>query len=634
MAEHKSWDELLWLYITNDLSSADRRMFERYLAESAARRDEVAQWDKLAAAVQEDAQGRVSELPPLNLLVSAASPELVNHVKPSLNGSSSHKYSDMSMRMERQEMTVSTTLMRPDGRFANKRTPISLTLVAALLAVVIFAGLLFMLNNRPPDDSAHLGAGIDTGGNDQQPGLLATGLPSSTPLPTDDNNAPLIGVVRGAQSVPLYDGPDVSYDEIDRVAVGTTVQLLGQNASGTWYNVRVLDEMTGWLASDVVIFEVVNRPPLAVVTGTPIPVNPSLIPTYNSADLSPTLPALSSSSTPVPTATFTPTASPLVPMPSSLPPTAVPPGSAIPGQQRNPLASITPSVMQPIVSAPARLAQQIMIPNGDIAQTIAWAGQHIITGGYNGISLFAVDDSGSGGASTAAGVIAVAVSPDEERLAALDWEANLTLWDISLADPIGFVVEIADTPLWGDLVFNSDGTRLYSTLGDAVYLESESLEFRRFAEAVRGFPYTNADQTLAVVAVEGNAAVVDMVTLQPLVQLPISMESVQRVAFSDTHVAIFDDRQIVVAEVASGEQRSTVRVGGVVTDVVFSPDGTTLAYLTNNPDIRGAWVWDLSEESPYAAFVFDAILNDLVFSPDSNQLAIASSEGRVFILDM
>lgn len=148
----KSWDELLFLYLTGRLSSEDRAEFEQYMAESEIHRAEVDEWRKLADAVRQDADSRVGQLP---ILTPTFYQRLQSGQQPSLNGS------HPSQLKERKIMNITQVTDFEDRR--KSKPSRSITLAAALLAVIAFAAALIFANGQKPDGEIISGAQVQSG---------------------------------------------------------------------------------------------------------------------------------------------------------------------------------------------------------------------------------------------------------------------------------------------------------------------------------------------------------------------------------------------------------------------------------------------------------------------------------------
>lgn len=131
------------------------------------------------------------------------------------------------------------------------------------------------------------------------PRLTATPIPTRTPLPTftftpspttpaptaTDTLAPtatatIVGIIQSLQRVNIRNGPGVDFDAFASLPPGTGVQIIGQNAEGTWYNIRMEDGDEGWVVARLLFIEDTPTPfPTATASpdltalflGTPLP---------------------------------------------------------------------------------------------------------------------------------------------------------------------------------------------------------------------------------------------------------------------------------------------------------------------------------------------------------------------------
>src|SRR5690606_21446792 len=135
------------------LSSEDRADFERYLAESEIYRAELDEWCKLADSVRTEADSRVDQVP---ALTPAFYQRLQSGLQPSPNGSHS------ALSKERNIMNIAhVTAFEERPKTKSSR---SITLAAALLAVIAFAAALLFANGQQPDgDSSLSGVQIQSG---------------------------------------------------------------------------------------------------------------------------------------------------------------------------------------------------------------------------------------------------------------------------------------------------------------------------------------------------------------------------------------------------------------------------------------------------------------------------------------
>lgn len=177
----KSWDELLFLYLTGRLSSEDRADFKVYLAESEIHRAEVDEWHKLADAVHQGADSRVGQLP---VLTPTFYQRLQSGQQPSLNGSHSSQ--------PRKRKIMNITQVTDFEVHRKPKSSRSITLAAALLAVIVFTGVLLFANGQRPDGESPL-SGVQL--------LQATS--TSSPVPTTLLPLATATVVE-AQANPIY----------------------------------------------------------------------------------------------------------------------------------------------------------------------------------------------------------------------------------------------------------------------------------------------------------------------------------------------------------------------------------------------------------------------------------------------
>jgi len=131
------------------------------------------------------------------------------------------------------------------------------------------------------------------------PRLTATPIPTRTPLPTftytpspttpppsaTNTLAPtatptVFGIIQSLQRVNIRNGPGVDFEAFESLAPGTGVQVIGQNAEGSWYNIKLDDGDEGWVVSRLLFIEDTPTPfPTATASpdmtalflGTPLP---------------------------------------------------------------------------------------------------------------------------------------------------------------------------------------------------------------------------------------------------------------------------------------------------------------------------------------------------------------------------
>jgi hypothetical protein len=131
------------------------------------------------------------------------------------------------------------------------------------------------------------------------PRLTATPIPTRTPFPTftftpsPTTPAPsatntlvptatptVVGIIQSIQRVNIRNGPGVDFEAFEALAPGTGVQIIGQNAEGSWYNIRLEDGDEGWVVARLLYiadtptpFPTATASPnmTALFLGTPLP---------------------------------------------------------------------------------------------------------------------------------------------------------------------------------------------------------------------------------------------------------------------------------------------------------------------------------------------------------------------------
>lgn len=90
--------------------------------------------------------------------------------------------------------------------------------------------------------------------------------PSDTPTPTEI--PPILGIIASINTVNVREGPGVSFSAITALTPGTSVEVLGQDADGTWYNIQMEDGSEGWIAASLIRLQ---DTPTPIPTFTPSP---------------------------------------------------------------------------------------------------------------------------------------------------------------------------------------------------------------------------------------------------------------------------------------------------------------------------------------------------------------------------
>ena len=618
MAKNKSWDDLLWLYMTDSLSQRDRAVFEFYLAQDPSRQAELDDWQRLKAAIQTEVSARVRSLPALNLTALGVSSPVV-----SLNGS--HHQLD---REDSRDMTTTyTTRYVVPGQHKRRRQSQGYTLAAAVLAAVAFVGVLLM--NGLPDNNQ--GAGALQQGQTESPAdtfaptttqtwtVTSSMTPSVTwtPTPLPSRTSPslsttMMGTVQSVQTANLRQGPGTSELAIRALLPGTRVEILGQSLDGQWLNVRLDDETTGWISTVLILIDEAS-----VSTATPIPVG----------SVAPTVPPY----TPFPTLT-----------PIGLE-TATPIGIGGRGTSvsPNPVASITPSLLEPIVSAPSRLDSQFKLPGGDVGNSVAWSSAHSLIAVGSMTSVWLLDPTALETRiqvlpfHPSHGVVALEFSPDGTLLAVLDWDANLSLWRLNSETDVELLSELPASGLWGDLLFTDDNRTITSTLSSWQVTILDDWRLNPGVPLDSTYQWHDADVNKLVRVEDNKVMVFDAASQKELDRFIVNEFDVIRVVFSPdgSHLAAQTSMALYVFDIESGVT-DRVELGGTIHDIAFAPDNSQVAYNVYTNTLKTTWVWNLETDNRYAAVVYDIGLNDLAFSPDGQKLSVISGDGLVMTLDV
>jgi hypothetical protein len=111
--------------------------------------------------------------------------------------------------------------------------------------------------------------------------------PSITPIPPTTTNThtpsptpPIMGIISSLETVNVRVGPGANFSAFEALIPGTEVQVIGQDDSGRWLNVRLEDGREGWINFPLVrieptstIFPSITPPPdqTAMAEGSPFP---------------------------------------------------------------------------------------------------------------------------------------------------------------------------------------------------------------------------------------------------------------------------------------------------------------------------------------------------------------------------
>jgi hypothetical protein len=378
---------------------------------------------------------------------------------------------------------------------------------------------------------------------------------------------------------------------------------------------------------------------VATMTATPIQ------PTFNSANMSPTDPVPMSviTVTPIPsrTSTFTPTPFGGAPEFGTFPPpTAVPPSSAF---SQSPAGSITPSVLAPVISAPARMVEGIQLPGGDGAVDVAWSDDMIAVAGFAGIWLYDPDQLNGAARLLPGGdygIVDMAFRPERNQLATLGWDGSVRLWDLEIGTQLA---TLENSEFWVYLAFNNDGTKLISTTRNVEINVGNWLEGLPSVEAItvdsssEYVVYHPDGERVALFGGQGEIVIQSIATGAELQRFDGGMENVNRFAFNadgDLLALGSVDGMVRVMNVATEEAVDEFAVNGVITGVGFNADSRLLGVISRTQSLQTLWIKNLDTGDQYAAVTFDIALAGFAFSPDGEAVVVATDDGRVLVLDV
>jgi hypothetical protein len=150
--------------------------------------------------------------------------------------------------------------------------------------------------------------------------LPPTWTPTTLPGGSSDIGAQgltITGVVNVSDAVNVRDNPSRSGKVIASLPSRSTVQIIGRNEDGTWLQIKLDDEQTGWVSAQLIR---INEPG----TGTPTPVaynvdENAYVSLLSDSNYQPVVMNLQASPSPSPTVTFAPPATLAAPAAAPLP---------------------------------------------------------------------------------------------------------------------------------------------------------------------------------------------------------------------------------------------------------------------------------------------------------------------------
>jgi WD40 repeat protein len=236
-------------------------------------------------------------------------------------------------------------------------------------------------------------------------------------------------------------------------------------------------------------------------------------------------------------------------------------------------------------------------------------------------------------------------SPDSQWLASPSFSAAsgnaIKLWDAATGEELLTMAGHTDWVM--ALAFSPDGQRLASTSLDGT-VRIWSLTSGKETVAISGPPagygtrvvYSPNGQEFATNGGDGTATIWNAMTGEPRLTLDGHDMEVMNVAFSPdgTRFATASlDETAIIWDTATGKKLFTLsgHEDGV-RDITFSPDGTLIA--TGGFDLT-ARVWDAATGKQIQMFTdYEGIVPGVAFSPDGTHLATSSTDGTAKIWDV